>query len=40
VKERAGMYIDGRLDRIIEETEDLVAGGTYAPFPEMEKLTR
>ena len=40
VKERAGMYIDGRLDRIIEETEDLCKGATYAPFPEMEKLTR
>lgn len=40
VKERAGMYIDGRLDRIIEETEDLCKGVTYGPFPEMEKLTR
>lgn len=40
VKERAGMYIDGRLDRIIEQTEDLCKGVTYAPFPEMEKLTR
>jgi hypothetical protein len=40
VKERAGMYIDGRLDRIIEETEDLCKGVTYAAFPEMEKLTR
>ena len=40
IKERAGMYIDGRLDRIIEEPGDLCAGATYAPFPEMEKLTR
>lgn len=40
VKERAGMYIDGRLDRIIEETEDLCKGAAYGPFPEMEKLTR
>ncbi len=40
VKERAGMYIDGRLDRIIEETEDLCKGVAFAAFPEMEKLTR
>ena len=40
VKERAGMYVDGRLDRIIDETEDLCKGVTYAAFPEMEKLTR
>ncbi len=40
VKDRAGMYVDGRLDRIIEEPGDLCAGATYAAFPEMEKLTR
>lgn len=40
LKERAGVYIDGRLDRIIEEAGELCAGATYAPFPEMEKLTR
>ncbi len=39
-KERAGMYIDGRLDRIIEEAGELCVGATYAAFPEMEKLTR
>jgi hypothetical protein len=40
VKERAGMYIDGRLDRVIEDAGELCAGATYAAFPEMEKLTR
>lgn len=40
VKERAGMYVDGRLDRIIENTEDLCKGVTYAAFPELERLTR
>lgn len=40
VKERAAMYIDGRVDRIIEEIDDICAGATYAAFPEMEKLTR
>ncbi|MFX8565812.1 hypothetical protein ABTL91_19835, partial [Acinetobacter baumannii] len=40
VKERAGMYVDGRLDRIMEATEDLCKGVSYAAFPELEKLTR
>lgn len=39
-KDRAGVYIDGRLDRIVEEAGELCAGATYAPFPELEKLTR
>lgn len=38
-KERAVLYIDGRLDRMIEEVDDICAGSTYAAFPEMEKLT-
>lgn len=37
-KERAVMYVDGRLDRMIEEVDDICAGSTYAAFPEMEKL--
>lgn len=40
VKERAAMYIDGRLDRMIEDAGELCAGATFAAFPEMEKLTR
>lgn len=40
VKERAAVYIDGRLDRIIENPEDLCAGASYAAFPELETLTR
>lgn len=39
-KERAAVYIDGRLDRLIETPEDLCAGASYAAFPELEKLTR
>ncbi|MBN8981160.1 MAG: hypothetical protein J0I29_07785 [Rhizobiales bacterium] len=39
-KERGVLFIDGRLDRIIEKPEDACAGSTYAPFPELEKLTR
>jgi len=40
VKERGAMYIDGRFDRMIEDAGELCEGATYAPFPEMEKLTR
>ena len=40
VKERGALFVDGRLDRLIEKPEDLCAGATYAPFPELEKLTR
>jgi hypothetical protein len=39
-KERAAMYVDGRLDRMIEEVEEICAGATYAAYPDMDKLTR
>jgi hypothetical protein len=39
-REHGVVYIDGRLDRIIENVTDTCAGAAYAPFPEMEKLTR
>jgi hypothetical protein len=38
--EHGVVYVDGRLDRIIENVSDTCAGAVYAPFPEMEKLTR
>jgi hypothetical protein len=40
VGERAIVYVDGRLDRIVEKGAELCAGATYAPFPDLEKLTR
>jgi len=40
VRERAAVYIDGRLDRMIEKPGEICAGANYAPFPELEKLTR
>jgi hypothetical protein len=40
LRERAILYVDGRLDRMIENASDTCAGAVYAPFPEMEKLTR
>jgi hypothetical protein len=39
-RERGVVYIDGRLDRIMENVSEACAGAAYAPFPEMEKLTR
>lgn len=39
-RERAVMYVDGRLDRVVENAGDACAGAAYAPFPELEKMTR
>jgi hypothetical protein len=39
-RERAILYINGRLDRIVENAADICAGSVYASFPELEKLTR
>jgi hypothetical protein len=39
-RERAVLYVDGRLDRILEEAGDVCAGAVYAPFPELEKMAR
>ena len=38
-RERAVIYVDGRLDHLVEKPGDICAGVTYAPFPELEKLT-
>jgi hypothetical protein len=39
-RERAILFVDGRLDRIIENAGEPCAGVAYAPFAELEKLTR
>jgi hypothetical protein len=40
-RDRAVVYVDGRLDRVVtENVNETCAGATYAPFPEMEKMTR
>jgi len=39
-RERAILYVDGRLDRIIENASDPCAGAVYAPYPDLEKMTR
>ena len=39
-RERAVVYVDARLDRVLENPGDTCAGATYAAFPELEKLSR
>jgi hypothetical protein len=36
----AVLYVDTRLDRIIENAAEVCSGAAYVPFPEMEKMTR
>jgi hypothetical protein len=40
VRERAILYVDGRLDRVAENATEACAGAVYTPFPELEKLSR
>jgi len=40
MRERAVLYVDGRLDRVAENASEICAGAVYAPFPELEKITR
>ena len=39
-QERGVMFVDGRLDRAVENAADACAGATYLPFPEMQAMTR
>ena len=39
-RDRAVVYVDARLDRVMENPGDACAGATYAAFPELEKLSR
>jgi hypothetical protein len=39
-RDRAILYVDGRLDRILENASDPCAGAVYAAFPDLEKMTR
>jgi hypothetical protein len=37
---RALLFVDGRLDRVIENAGEPCAGVVYAPFAELEKMVR
>jgi hypothetical protein len=41
-RERAIVYVGGRLDRVLDHTqaEEACAGVAYAPFPDLEKMSR
>ena len=39
-RERAMLFVDGRLDRIIDNAVEPCAGVAYVPFAELEKMTR
>lgn len=39
-REVAAVFLAGRFDQFVETPKELCAGVTYAPFPELEKLTR
>ena len=39
-RERAILFVDGRLDRVVDNASEPCAGAVYAPFPDMEKLGR
>ncbi len=40
IRVRGVVYRDGRLDKVVEELGDLCADATYAPFPELEAMSR
>ncbi|HML08672.1 MAG TPA: hypothetical protein VK430_11165 [Xanthobacteraceae bacterium] len=40
VKEIAAVFIAGRFDRFLDTARELCAGASYAPFPELGKLSR
>jgi hypothetical protein len=39
-RDRAILFVNGRLDRAVENAAELCAGAAFAPFPELEKITR
>jgi hypothetical protein len=39
-RERAILYVDGRLDRVAENPGEACAGVAYAAYPDLEKMTR
>jgi hypothetical protein len=39
-RDRAVLFVNGRLDRMIEKGSELCAGAALAAFPDLEKMTR
>jgi hypothetical protein len=39
-REMAAVFVSGRFDHFADPAKDACTGATYAPFPQLEKLTR
>jgi hypothetical protein len=39
-RERAVVFVAGRLDRVAQNSGELCAAAAYAPFPDMERMSR
>jgi hypothetical protein len=39
-RDHAAVFLDGRLERMVEKAKELCVGVEYTPFPELEKLKR
>jgi hypothetical protein len=39
-RERAVLFVNGRLDRMLSSATDVCAGANYAPFAQLEKMSR
>jgi hypothetical protein len=39
-RERAVIFVGGRLDRVAQNAREFCAGAVYAAFPDLEKMTR
>jgi hypothetical protein len=39
-RERAVVFVSGRLDRVAQNSGELCAAAAYAPFPDLEKMSR
>jgi hypothetical protein len=40
VKDMAAVFMVGRFDHFVEKAQEPCAGANYAPFPELQKLSR
>jgi len=40
MRERAVVFVNGRADRVLDRASEFCTGAVYAPFPELEKMTR
>jgi hypothetical protein len=39
-RERGLLFVDGRLDRVVENASEPCAGASYQPFPELQSMSR